>query len=159
MDWTTVSTELNNNQTQIRGSDVRGLSVQGGYLSIDWSQLDTKISKGATVFSLLFLSLPSHGGSLPLYSSLWVILVLRLSIIWAPTWVSILLDTLSGLLWVMVTKAALFKSLLHINVAKKNSCSAFNAVVAASLRYFWVSCYLVCLWGMCLSLELLGGSL
>ena len=35
MGWTTVSTELNNNQTQIRGSDVRGLSVQGGYLSID----------------------------------------------------------------------------------------------------------------------------
>ena len=55
MGWTTVSTELNNNQTQIRGSDVKGLSVRGGHPSIDWSQLDTKIIKVATVFSLLFL--------------------------------------------------------------------------------------------------------
>ena len=38
-----ASTELNNNQTQIRGFDVRGLSVRGGYPCIDWSQWDAKI--------------------------------------------------------------------------------------------------------------------
>ena len=37
-----VNTELNNNQTKIRGFDVNGLSVQGGHPCIDWSQLDTK---------------------------------------------------------------------------------------------------------------------
>ena len=43
MSWTTGNIELNNNQTQIRGSDVSGLSVRRGHLGIDWSQLDTKI--------------------------------------------------------------------------------------------------------------------
>ena len=37
-----ANTELNNNQTQIKGFDVSGLSVQGGHPCIDWSQLDTK---------------------------------------------------------------------------------------------------------------------
>ena len=37
-----TNTELNNNQTQIRGFDVSGLSVRGGHSCIDWSQLDTK---------------------------------------------------------------------------------------------------------------------
>ena len=35
--------ELNDNQTQIRGSDVGGPSVQGGQTCINWAQLDTKI--------------------------------------------------------------------------------------------------------------------
>ena len=43
MSWTTGNIELNNNQTQIRGSDVSGLSVRRGHPSIDWLQLDTKI--------------------------------------------------------------------------------------------------------------------
>ena len=30
MSWAMTSTELNDNQTQIRGFDVSGLSVQGG---------------------------------------------------------------------------------------------------------------------------------
>ena len=42
MSWTTASIELNNNQTQIRGFDVSGLSVRGGHPYIDLSQLDTK---------------------------------------------------------------------------------------------------------------------
>ena len=42
MSWTTASTKLNVNQTQIRGSDVSGLSVQGGHTCINWSQFDTK---------------------------------------------------------------------------------------------------------------------
>ena len=37
-----ASTELNDNQTQIRGSDINGLSVWGGHTCIYWSQLDTE---------------------------------------------------------------------------------------------------------------------
>ena len=37
-----VNIELNNNQTQIRGFDVSGLSVRGGHPYVDWLQLDTK---------------------------------------------------------------------------------------------------------------------
>ena len=42
MGWTTASIELNDNQTQIRGSDENGLLVWGCHPCIDWSQLDTK---------------------------------------------------------------------------------------------------------------------
>ena len=42
MSWTTASIELNDNQTQIRGFDVSGLSVWGGHTCINWSLLDTK---------------------------------------------------------------------------------------------------------------------
>ena len=42
MSWTTASTELNDNQTQIRDSAVNGLSFQGGHTCIYWLQLDTK---------------------------------------------------------------------------------------------------------------------
>ena len=41
MSWITASIELNDNQTQIRGSDINGLSVGGGHTCINWSQLDT----------------------------------------------------------------------------------------------------------------------
>ena len=37
-----ANTELNNNQTQIRGFDISEISVRGGHPCIDWSQLDTK---------------------------------------------------------------------------------------------------------------------
>ena len=37
-----ASIELNDNQTQIKGSDVNGLLVWGGQPCIDWRQLDTK---------------------------------------------------------------------------------------------------------------------
>ena len=43
MSWTTASTELNDNQAQIKGFDINGLSVRGGHTYINWSQLDTKI--------------------------------------------------------------------------------------------------------------------
>ena len=42
MSWTTVSTELNDDQTQIKGSNINGLSVRGDHTCINWSQLDTK---------------------------------------------------------------------------------------------------------------------
>ena len=35
MSWTTISTELNDNQTQIRGSDINGLLVRGGLTCIN----------------------------------------------------------------------------------------------------------------------------
>ena len=34
--------ELNDDQTQIKGSDINGLSVRWGHTCINWSQLDTK---------------------------------------------------------------------------------------------------------------------
>ena len=37
-----TSTELNHNQTQIRGSNISGLSVQGGHTCVNWSQLGAK---------------------------------------------------------------------------------------------------------------------
>ena len=37
-----VSIELNNNQTQIRGSDVSELLVREGHPCVDWLQLDIK---------------------------------------------------------------------------------------------------------------------
>ena len=40
MSWTTASNELNDNQIQIRDSDINELSVRGGYTCIYWSQLD-----------------------------------------------------------------------------------------------------------------------
>ena len=60
-----------------------------------------------------------HGRSLTLYSSLWVISILHLSIIWTTTWVLVPSDILSSLLRVVVVKAALFRSFLHINAARK----------------------------------------
>ena len=41
MSWATAITKLNDNQTQIRGSDINGLLVRGGHTCINWSQLDT----------------------------------------------------------------------------------------------------------------------
>ena len=42
MSWTTASTELNDNQTQIRDSDINRLTVWEGLTCINWSQLDTR---------------------------------------------------------------------------------------------------------------------
>ena len=42
MIWVTASIELNHNWTQIRGSDISGLSVRGGYTYINWSQFGAK---------------------------------------------------------------------------------------------------------------------
>ena len=42
MSWTTDSTELNDNQTQVRDLDINGLTVWGGHTFINWSQLDTR---------------------------------------------------------------------------------------------------------------------
>ena len=41
MSWTTASAELNDNQTQIRYSNINGLIVLGGLTFINWLQLGT----------------------------------------------------------------------------------------------------------------------
>ena len=48
-----------------------------------------------------------------------MILVLHLSVVQAITWVLISSDTFTSSLWVGVTKATLFKGLLHINTARE----------------------------------------
>ena len=42
MSWTTASTELNDNQAQISGSDINGFTIRGGQTFINWSQLGTR---------------------------------------------------------------------------------------------------------------------
>ena len=56
---------------------------------------------------------------LTLYTSPWLIFSLHLLIIQTITWVLVPSDTLSNPLWDGVVKAALFRGLLHINVARK----------------------------------------
>ena len=41
MSWTTASTEFNDNQIQIRDSDIDGLTIRGDLPFVNWSQLDT----------------------------------------------------------------------------------------------------------------------
>ena len=43
MSWSTASTELNDNQTRIKDSDVSGPLIRGGQTSINWSQFGIKI--------------------------------------------------------------------------------------------------------------------
>ena len=68
---------------------------------------------------LWFFRSPFHKGFFTLYSSFWIILTLHLSFIWDFTWVSVLLDTSSGFLWVVITRVSLFRCLFHINAARK----------------------------------------
>ena len=78
----------------------------------------TNMAQTGTVLSLINFWSPLHGESLILYSSIWTILILYLLIIYATSWVLVPSDTPSGLLWVGVAKAALFRGLLHINAAR-----------------------------------------
>ena len=65
-----------------------------------------------------------------------MILILHLSIIQAATRVLIPSDTLSGLLWIEVAKTALFRSLLHINAARKLAAGHLMRWQQLFLRYF-----------------------
>ena len=152
-----ASMESDDNQAQIRGTDMNELTVRWGILSYKSITVEYKTILIATIFSLFFWSLP-HGGSLTLYSSLRTILILHLLIIWALTWVSIPSNTLSGFLWVVVAKAALFRGLLNINAARKVAVVYSMWWQQLSLRYFWVPIILIRLWCTSLSLELPGRS-
>ena len=68
---------------------------------------------------LWFFRSPFHKGFFTLYSYLWIILTLHLSFIWDFTWVSVLSDTSSGSLWVVITRILLFRCHLHINAVRK----------------------------------------
>ena len=48
-----------------------------------------------------------------------MILALYLSVVQATTWVLVPSNTLTGPLWIGVTKAALFKGFFHINAARE----------------------------------------
>ena len=67
-------------------------------------------------------------------------------------------DTLSGLLWVEIAKAALFTGLLHINAVKKLAAEYLMQWQQPFLRYFWTSIPLVCPWQTSLLLKLPGRS-
>ena len=92
----------------------------------------------------IFFQNPSHGGSLTLYSSIWIILTIYLFIIWVITWVLVPSDTLFGFLWVVLAKAALFRSLFHINAIRKVAAMYLMRWQQLSLRYSWISFLLVC---------------
>ena len=103
----------------------------------------TRIVQIATVFSLLISGSLFHDGFLLLYSPLQMILAFHLLIIQAYTWVSVPLDTLSGVLWVIVANVALFRGPVHINAAKKLTAGHSMRWQQLSLRYFWVPILLV----------------
>ena len=119
MNWRTANMELDDNQARIRGTDMNELTVWGGNLSFKSIKTEYKYNFDCyNIPSLFFWSLP-YGGSLTLYSSFWTILILHLLIIWAIAWVPVPSDTLSGFLWVVVAKTALFRGLLNISAARK----------------------------------------
>ena len=119
MNLTTANMDLGGDQARTRKIELNEFTVQGGILSYKSITIEYKYSSdGYSILSIFFRSL-SHGGSLTLYSSIWTILILHLLIIWTLTWVLVPSDTLFGFLWVVVTKAALFRGLIHINAARK----------------------------------------
>ena len=112
----------------------------------------------AFFFSLLLPS-PFHEESSTLYSLFWIIFTLHLLIIWTLTWVLVPSATFPSSLWVAIVKVALFRCLLHINVASKVPIVHLMRWCQPSLRYFRVFFLLPCPWSTFLSLNLLGRSL
>ena len=151
MGWTTATIELDDNQTQIRDVNVSELAVRGGHFYTKRSQLDTSIIYIATVLFLSFFD------PLPMEGLLHYIAPSGLS--WSYTCWSfeLLLECLSHQLPPEVfgggckAKKVLFKD--HFLISQRVSYRAFNAVITAFLRYFWVLILLVHLWGTSLSLE------
>ena len=70
----------------------------------------------ATVFPFSSFPSPLREG---LFYYIEAILILHLLIVWDLTWVPVPLDTLFGFLWIVIAKVALFRGLLHINVARR----------------------------------------
>ena len=106
--------------------------------------MSTKTIWIATVFSLsLFFRSFLHRGSLPLYNTLCTILILHLLTIWTLTWVPVPSDIFPDFLWVVVATATLFRSLLHINAARKVAAGHLMRWWQLSFRYFWVFFILV----------------
>ena len=158
MTLTTASMDLKDDQARIKKTKLKSLPCpKRAHLN---ELITTKYKNQLDCYSILFLFFrsPSHGGSLTLYSSLWIILTLHMFIIWALTQVLFPSDTLFDFWWVVVAKVALFRGLLHINAAKKVAAIHLMWWQQLSLKYSWISFLLVCSWGTSPPLELLGGS-
>ena len=82
-----------------------------------------------------------------------MILILHLLIIQTTTWVLVPSDTPSGPLLVGITKAALFRGLIHINAVKKLAAEHLMQWQQPFLRYFRASILLVRSWCTSLSVE------
>ena len=100
-------------------------------------------------------SFPFHEESSTLYSLFWIIFTFHLLIIWTLTWVLVPSATFPNSLWVVLAKVALFRHLLHINVASKVAVVHLMRWCQSSLRYFQVFFLLPCPWSTVLSLNLL----
>ena len=105
-------------------------------------------------FSPLF-----RGESPTLYSPFWIIFTLHLLIIWTFTWVLVPSATFPTSLWVALAKEALYRRLLHINVASKVAVVHLMRWCQSSLRYFQVFLLFSRPWNTFLSLNLLRRSL
>ena len=119
MTLTTTSMDLKDDQARIKKTKLKSFSYpRKAHLD---ELITTEYKNQLDCYNILFIFFRSlsHGGSLTLYSFLWIILTLHLSIIWALTWVHVLSNTLFGFLWVVVAKAALFRGLFHRNVGRK----------------------------------------
>ena len=60
INWTTANMKLNDNQSQIRGTDMNELIVWGGNFSYKSTKQSTSIILIVTIFSLFFWSLSSR---------------------------------------------------------------------------------------------------
>ena len=88
------------------------------------------------MFSFLFFRSPSHGGSLTLYISPWIILILHLLIIWAFTWVFVPSDTLSSFFVSYGSQGNIVQGFSQHKCDQESNCSAFNAIVATFPKIF-----------------------
>ena len=105
---------------------------------VDWFFLCTIVNKLVLIFSRIFLIF-FHRGFFTLYCLFWIILTLHLSIVWDITWVPVPSNTSPSFLWIVVTRASLFRYLLHINVAKKVVTVNLMRWLQLFLRYFCIS--------------------
>ena len=131
-----TSIKLNDNQTQIRSFWCQWTSSPRRswlYILITVGYRDNLDCY--SVLSFFFWSF-LHEESFTLYILIWTIFTLHLLIIRALTWVLVPSDTLSGFLWVVVAKVALFRGLLHINAARKVAAVHLMRWWQLSLRYF-----------------------
>ena len=81
MNLTTASMDLKDDQVRTKRIKLNEFIVRGGILSYKSITIGYKYNFDFySILSLFFQSLP-HGGSLTLYSSLWIILILHLLVI------------------------------------------------------------------------------
>ena len=120
----------------------------------------SKVLEQFGLLSCSFFFSPSLHGEFPtLYSPFLIIFTLHLLIIWTFIRVLVPSATFPSSLWVALAKVALFRRLLHINMASKVAIVHLMWWCQSSLRYFQVFFLLPCPWSAFLSLNLLRRSL